>query len=152
MLILQGLFILFLSGKTDANAFAPFDLRRVNDDVVDALRKAWELAEYGRSAKEAGVVIVEEPNGRYSARVQSSNDLRFQVRLDILPGTVAVFHTHPNSSGYEPSVVDRKNADQLQIPTFTMTDRGLWGYNPKTRKISQVFPFRSWLEHRNWAY
>ena len=152
MIFLQTLVVFLLSTDgVDRNAFAPFDLRRINAEVVDAMRQAWKLAEYGKSSREAGVVVVLEQDGRYSAKVHFSPDSLLQVRMSVPPGTVALFHTHPNSVGYSPSPQDRKNADRLQIPSFTMTDRGLWAYNPTTGKTTEVLPMRSWLEHRNWG-
>jgi hypothetical protein len=140
-----------LSGTLeDGNPLAPFDMNRINSRVIEAFRQAWRLADHGESNGEAGVLIVEEPGGDYSAKVQFDPDSLKQVRFWLTPGVVAIFHTHPNSSRQEPSKQDRRNSDQLQIPAFTLTNRGLWVYSPKTRKTSLVMPLLSWLFPKQW--
>jgi len=149
MKLLQILLVLKLSVATE-QSLMPFDFQRVNREVVDAMRRAWKLTDYGRSLKEAGVVVMEEPDGRYSAKVQFSAERWMSVELNVPANAVAIFHTHPNNVGYAPSPEDKKNSDMLQIPGFIMTDRGLWAYSPQTRTTTQVMVMISWLDLRNW--
>ena len=135
----------------DGNPLAPFDMSGVNNGIVEALRRAWYLAEHGDSNGEAGVVIVEEPDGGYSANVQFDPARSRQVYFRVTPSVVAILHTHPNNSLQQPSRQDRSNSDLLQIPTFTLTNRGLWVYSPKTRKTNLVMPLLSWLDPKNWS-
>lgn len=94
--------------------------------------------------------MIKEPDGAYRAEVVFELHEFLQVRFEVVPGTVAIMHTHPNSFGAMPSPQDRKNADLLQIPTFTMTNRGLWVYDPRTRKTSPLLPMLSWLDPNCW--
>src|SRR6476620_9785971 len=94
-----------LPGKT-----VNFDLSRVDSNVISALKRAWMLAKQGRSAQEAGVLLTETAEGGYSAQVVFDKNELFQVRFNVGENAVAMFHTHPNSSGREPSPQDRKNA------------------------------------------
>jgi hypothetical protein len=143
--------ILLVALAATLNSPAPrFDSSRVNEEVVAALRQAWESVDRGVSAREAGVVVVEEPDGRYRAISYHNTESILEVRMVIPPGAVAAFHTHPNSFGRRPSIQDRKNSDRLQIPYFIMTNRGLWRYDPATGKTTQVMPMVSWLNSSHW--
>jgi hypothetical protein len=130
---------------------AQFEMSRMDGEIVATLRKAWKLAEEGRSAREAGVMVLREADGRYTATLVFDPSAFHQVRFSVTPNVVAIFHTHPNQVGREPSPNDRANSDLLQIPTFTLTNRGLWVYNPITRRVRQVMLMTSWLDPKSWA-
>ena len=128
-----------------------FDIRRIDAEVVATLQQAWKLADEGRSAREAGVMVLRDADGSYTAKLVFDPASFHSVRFEITADVVAILHTHPNQSGREPSPADRANADLLQIPTFTLTDRGLWVYNPKTRDVRQVMIRLTWLNPKNWS-
>lgn len=140
-----------LSAAESLAARLPFEMRHVDAEIVATLRQAWRLVEEGRSSREAGVMLLRETDGRYTARLVFDPKAVHQVRFTVPANVVAILHTHPNQVGREPSPNDRANSDLLQIPTFTMTNRGLWVYNPKTREIRQVMLMTSWLDPKSWA-
>jgi hypothetical protein len=147
MAVLAGFLVL----SSTLSERVPFEMRRVDAEVVSTLRQAWRLVEEGRSSREAGVMVSRETDGRYTAKLVFDPETFHQVRFTVTPDVVAILHTHPNQVGREPSPNDRANSDLLKIPTFTMTNRGLWVYNPKTRTVFQVMLMTSWLDPKSWA-
>ena len=43
-----------------------------------------------------------------------------------------------------------RNSDQLQVPNFTLTSRGVWIYDPRTRKSSRIIALLNWLRTEVW--
>lgn len=141
----------FLSVSNTLGERSPFEMSRMDAQIVATLRQAWRLAEEGRSPREAGVMVLREADGRYTAKLVFDPKAFHQVRFSVTPTVVAILHTHPNQVGREPSPSDRANSDLLQIPTFTLTNRGLWVYNPKTREVRLVMLMTSWLDPKSWT-
>jgi hypothetical protein len=63
---------------------------------------------------------------------------------------IAVVHTHRNSDDPGPSKADRRLADRFRIPVFTMTSRGMYVYDPLTKKIVEVHQGLDWLKSSKW--
>ena len=139
--------VLVLLGTYPAEGF---DLTSVDPAIVERLREAWRLAERGQSNREVAVLVSREPGGDYSAEIRRDAGGFQTVTYTVHPGVVAIFHTHPNRTPPLPSTQDRRNADLLGIPSFTLTSRGLWRYDPATREASLVMPHLSWLKPDNW--
>ncbi len=66
------------------------------------------------------------------------------------PATIAIVHTHPNASDPKPQDEDIAVADRHHVPIFTITSRGMYVYDPGTRKLSKVMSNLDWLEVSNW--
>lgn len=121
--------------------------------LVAHLRRAWMAVERGQSNREAAVLIVPstaDAGGWRAVPVFDSESYQ-TIKLEVPPGTLAILHTHPNHLGGEPSPADRRNSDMLGIPNYTLTDRGVWRYDPRTRRTERVMYKLSWLEAANWA-
>ena len=59
---------------------------------------------------------------------------------------LAVVHTHPNRTDAKPLREDLRLADRFGIPVFTITLRGMYVYDPYTKKTSRVQDGLDWLE------
>ena len=147
MLTIGLLFIsLAAGGLTPA-----FQMGRVNKEIVSTLKEAWRLAGSGRSSREAGVLLLQNDDGSYNAKLVFDPDAYRQVRFEVTEDVVAMLHTHPNDGNSEPSPQDKRNADFLQIPTFTISATGLWVYNPRTRQTRIVMLDETWMDPANWT-
>jgi len=67
------------------------------------------------------------------------------------PAAVAIVHTHPNSADPKPCSEDLAVADKHGVPVFTITSRGMYVYDPGTRKISKVMQGLDWLDQSSWS-
>ena len=65
---------------------------------------------------------------------------------------IAVVHTHPNGYDPKPTGKDLLLADRFRIPIFTLTQRGMYVYDPETRKISVVQDGLDWLAASKWNH
>lgn len=150
-LLVVGL-VLAWAAVAGADTDSPVKRSAVSNEqtLSEQLRRAWLAVERGHASREAAVLIVAGEQGGWRA-VPVLDQAGFQsIRLEIPPRTVAILHTHPNSTSGEPSPADRRNSDLLGIPNFTLTDRGVWRYDPRTRRSERVMYKLSWLEHGSW--
>jgi hypothetical protein len=60
-------------------------------------------------------------------------------------------HTHPNACNERPSWPDKDIADKYHVPILTITSRGMFMYDPETKKISKVQDGLDWLKLDKWA-
>ena len=49
-----------------------------------------------------------------------------------------------------PQAEDINVADKYQVPICTITSRGMYVYDPRSKKISKVMSNLDWLEISNW--
>jgi len=121
-------------------AISTFDER-----VVEAFNKAWSRSSNGTSGNEGVVLVLRRADGSYSGiELGATNEhKRFSFRWQ--PETIAVIHTHPNESDPRPHDEDIAVADKHGVPIFTITSRGMYAYDPNTRKISKVADNLDWL-------
>ena len=68
------------------------------------------------------------------------------LSLSLEPDALALLHTHPNSTGEKPAPQDMDVADKLKIPIYTLTNRGMYQYDPVTRKTRLVRSGLSWMD------
>jgi len=139
-----------LVGAMAASCAGAFDISMVGSDVVSRFREAWHISERGDSNREVVVQIVRQPDGAYAAEIATDPQGYQTVTFEVRPEAVAIFHTHPNRCPAKPSPQDTRNSDQLQVPNFTLTNRGMWVYDPASKRTSLVMPFLSWLRPENW--
>jgi proteasome lid subunit RPN8/RPN11 len=66
-------------------------------------------------------------------------------------GIIAIFHTHPRGVDPRPSDGDMKVADKYRVLMFTLTHRGMYVYDPQTKKTSIVMYGVDWLDASNWS-
>lgn len=58
-------------------------------------------------------------------------------------------HTHPNRCNARPSAHDRALGDRFQVAILTLTNRGMFMYDPATKKITLIKDGLKWLHTRN---
>ena len=149
---LTGLLLLSGGGFPSHAQQAPIELiQRIDRTAVGQFERAWTLAHGGTVDMELVVLVIRAANGTYTARVQPLSNHHKRGSFRFHSGVAAVFHTHPNSCHAQPSRFDRKLADRIRVPIATMTRRGLFVYDPVTRKTAKLMPRLEWLDAANWG-
>jgi hypothetical protein len=114
--------------------------------MAEAFGKAWMHAESGTSSLEGVVLILRSVDGTYSGRELGTTNEHKKFTFRWQTGTIAIVHTHPNSSDPKPQGEDLAIADRYGVPIFTITSRGMFVYDPGTRKTSKVMKNLEWLD------
>ena len=129
---------------------ADFVISAVNQGTVEAFSSAWRRSGNGTSPREGVVLILRMVDGGYKGIDIGSTNEHKQFTFRWHPATIAIVHTHPNSSDPLPQHDDIAVADKYQIPIFTITSRGMYVYEPQSKKISKVMSNLDWLNFSNW--
>lgn len=109
---------LFLAFPLMANTKAP----KISDWVDEAWMKTqMSLQEeaFRVDKTETGFVVIWVHGGS-----------RFHVDVPVGPKTVALFHTHNEDAGPEPSKEDVHSAVVARIPVYVVSARSIWRANP----------------------
>ncbi|MEW6209145.1 MAG: hypothetical protein AB1631_12315 [Acidobacteriota bacterium] len=128
-----------------------FDLSRINLSVIREFETAWRYAKSGTSDVEGLVLIFRKLDGSYFAAQGAFTNEYKQVSFKWHPNAIAIVHTHPNNVNPEPNGNDCRIADRLGVPVFTLTSRGMFMYDSRTRKITRVQEGIDWLDPAKWA-
>ncbi|HYP27468.1 MAG TPA: hypothetical protein VE262_12190 [Blastocatellia bacterium] len=128
-----------------------FEMSRINVEVIREFKKVWRISGLGINNVEGFVRVLLRPDGTYEAQsLGMSNEFKkFTFKWD--PQTVAIAHTHPNNNDPRPSGQDLDLSNRFRIPIFTLTNRGMYMYDPLTRKITLVHQGLDWLNPSKWA-
>lgn len=129
---------------------ADYAISKMDPEIVKMFNRAWQRAGNGASPAEAVVLILRMADGSFSGRDMGATNEYKQFTFHWHPAAIAIVHTHPNSSQPEPYGADIAAADHHGVPIFTITSRGMYVYDPGTRKISRVMDNLSWLEQTQW--
>jgi len=62
------------------------------------------------------------------------------------PAAMAIVHTHPNGSDPKPADQDKRIANKYGVLNFTISIRGMYVYDPVTKKTSKVLNGLDWLD------
>ncbi|MEW6210217.1 MAG: hypothetical protein AB1631_17760 [Acidobacteriota bacterium] len=108
-------------------------------------QKAWHIADGGAGEVEAVVLLYRMRDGSIRARSLGRTNERKRFTFAWHPGIVAVVHTHPNSSNAQPAGEDIRLADRFRVPVCTITNRGMFAYDPATRKTVKLHEGLNWL-------
>jgi len=141
------------SEKVDDDATARVNLNSIDfiiggiDDQTRAeFQKAWWTVGAGVKSIEAVVLLYRGRNGALIARSQGCTNQRLSFSFAWSPTIIAIVHTHPNSASPEPQGNDLQIADRFQVPIFTITNRGMFVYDPMSKKTRKVLSGLAWLQ------
>jgi hypothetical protein len=123
---------------------------RINKAVVEEFRNAWTGSGGGVGETEGAVLLYVMSDGAISARSQGQTNQYRSFTIVCGPDVIAIVHTHPNKCNAQPEGADLDIADRLRIPVFTITNRGMYVYDPGSRKISKVQDGLNWLDPAKW--
>jgi proteasome lid subunit RPN8/RPN11 len=108
--------------------------------VHNSIMKAWQDSENGTSVFEAAFLVREDGSIDYRGNTREYH----RADLKKIPaGTVAAFHTHPNTGDPGLSRADRAVADQNGIFVYVISNKGLYKYSRPTGQIL-VAPDMTW--------
>ena len=125
---------------------AEYAISTFDKEVVAAFAKAWSRSSNGTTGVEGVVLVLRMLGGGYSGREMGATNEQKKFTFRWHPATIAIVHTHPNNSDPRPHDEDFAVADKYQVPIFTITSRGMFVYDPFTRKISRVLDNLDWLD------
>jgi hypothetical protein len=108
---------------------------RINEAIVEEFRKAWRVSGGGSGEIEGAVLLYQAADGSIFARSLGQTNQRRSFTIVCDPDVIAIVHTHPNKCNAPPEAADLDLADHLRIPVFTITNQGMYVYDPGTRKI-----------------
>lgn len=123
---------------------------RINEAVVVEFGKAWRVSGCGIGEIEGAVLLCLMADGSISARSLGQTNQRRKFTIVCDADVIAIVHTHPNKSSAEPEGGDLEIADRLRIPVFTITNRGMYVYDPGSRRISKIQSGLNWLDSTRW--
>jgi hypothetical protein len=121
------------------------ELMSIDEEVRKEFEKAWRVSTCGTKNVEGLVLLYRMRDGSIAARSQGNSNEYKRFSFAWSPTIIAVVHTHPNSEAPAPHGADLDLANRFQIPVFTITSRGMFGYDPATRKITRIQNNLDWL-------
>jgi hypothetical protein len=138
------------SRATLALSSADYAISKFDNGIVKAFEKAWERSGDGASSLEGVVLILRMADGSFSGRDMGATNEYRRFTFAWHPAAIAIVHTHPNSADPKPCDEDLAVADKYGVPIFTITSRGMYVYDPGTKKISKVMNDLEWLDQSRW--
>ncbi len=144
------LFSVLLYFSATPALLADSSLLNLNDcRVVHSIFDLWRDSGYGFRPKQveaASWVLQTREADRYNfQRWPSSAEPDKEIWKGPVPrDVVAQVHTHPSKVDPKPSTKDAELAERLQIPVFTISDRGLWQVTPTGEVTKEAG--REWLK------
>ena len=127
------------------------DLSKFDQQVVKQFETAWHLSKGGTSDSEGVVLIYRMADGTYKGKFLGASNEYKQYTFQLDGAVIAVVHTHPNNCPPQPSIDDMNVADKYGVLMFTITLRGMFVYDPFTKKISRVMEGIDWLDAAKWT-
>lgn len=95
-------------------------------DVRATMARAWMETDNGNSNFEAAFFVLRDGSIQY---LGVSREYMTMHLGKIPPGTIAVFHTHPNAGIAELSAQDKAVADHYGLAIYAITVQGLYKYS-----------------------
>jgi hypothetical protein len=114
--------------------------------VTKEFLKAWNYSHNGVDKIEAVVLIYRKIDGSYFANALGRTNETEKFRFKWDPAAIAIAHTHPTSIDPKPSRGDMELSDRLHIPIFTMTQSGMYMYNPSVKRTIKIKEGLDWLD------
>ena len=129
-----------------------FIISKIDAAVAKEFQEAWHVSRNGSDGFEGLVLVYPTPDGSILARSQGKSDEQKHFTFGWRSNIIAVVHTHPNGVDPKPAGEDLRLADRFGVPVFTITKRGMYVYDPDTRKTSMVQDGLDWLESSKWNH
>jgi hypothetical protein len=129
-----------------AKPLKTIDLSKFDKPIIKQFENAWHVSKCGTSHSEGVVLIYRMFDGSYRGDFLGASNEFKQFTFNMNSAVIAVVHTHPNTSPARPSADDLMVADKYKILMFTITTRGMYVYDPFTKKTSSVMNGIDWLE------
>jgi hypothetical protein len=139
------------SKKQTVGSGVTFNLSKIDSSVVKEFEKIWRIAKSGLSNCEGALLIFKMDDGRYRAKTLPATNEYQRISFTWHPTAIAIVHTHPNHREARPSWEDRTLADHYGVFMFTVSNRGMYVYDPHTKKLSKVMDGLDWLEPSKWS-
>jgi len=130
------------SGVPTNNALIEADKR-----LTKEFDRAWRLSAYGTNGREGVVLIFRMGDGSFLGKSQGFTNQYKRFTFTLASNSIAIVHTHPSGCDPRPSPEDRQVADDYNVPIFTITLKGMYVYDPATRKTSKVFDGMEWHDY-----
>jgi hypothetical protein len=118
-------------------------------NLIGEFQMSWKSVHNGKSSWESVILILRTVNGFQARRLKMTFEHR-KATFPWHPAIVAVIHTHPNDCPAKPQPDDIALAHRHKIFMFTLTDRGMFVYNPATRQTTKVVDGLQWLNPKAW--
>jgi hypothetical protein len=137
-------------GSSSSGGGGSFDSRKPNDPdcdpkVIAAMNAAWMASSNGLNGTEAGFALAGTPQN-FSIVVLPFTNQQSQFSFQLPAGSFAIFHVHPNNAAPQPSRQDISVANKDDLLMFTETSRGLWEYDPSSKKTSETTSGINWTK------
>jgi len=129
-----------------------FIVSKIDEAMAKEFRGAWQVSRNGCDGFEGLVLVYAGPDGTIVARSQGKSAEQKHFTFGWTANIIAVVHTHPNGVDPKPAGADLQLADRFGVPVFTITQRGMFVYDPESRKISMVQAGLDWLEATKWSH
>jgi hypothetical protein len=129
-----------------------FILSRIDAAVTKEFQEAWRLSRNGTDGFEGLVLVYPTPEGSILAKSQGKSAEQKHFTFGWTSNIIAVVHTHPNGVDPKPAGHDLLLADRFHVPVFTITRRGMYVYDPVTRKTTMLQDGLDWLESSKWDH
>jgi hypothetical protein len=127
-----------------------FIISRIDAAVTKEFQEAWHLSRNGSDGFEGLVLVYPTPEGSILAKSQGKSAEQKHFTFGWTSNILAVVHTHPNGVDPKPAGHDLQLADRFRVPVFTITQRGMYVYDPVTRKTTMVQDGLDWLQSSKW--
>jgi hypothetical protein len=127
-----------------------FIISKIDAAAAKEFQEAWRVSQNGSDGFEGLVLVYKAQDGSILARSQGKSGEQKRFTFVWTADIIAVVHTHPNGDDPKPTGKDLLLADRFRVPVFTLTWRGMFVYDPETRKISMVQDGLDWLESSKW--
>ena len=128
-----------------------FVVSKFDHDIIKEFSRAWQSSGNGTTDVESVILILRMVDGGYKAVRQGTTNEHRRFTFRWHPGAIAIVHTHPNNASPRPQEADCQIADKYGVPVFTITAKGMYVYDPYTRKITRVQDGLDWLDASIWS-
>ena len=129
-----------------------FIISKIDTAAAKVFQEAWHVSRNGSDGFEGLVLVYPTTNGTIVARSQGKSGEQKQFTFAWTANIIAVVHTHPNDVDPRPVGADLRLADRFGVPVFTITRRGMFVYDPDTRKTTMMQDGLDWLQSAKWSY